>query len=189
MLRWLTLCFWAANFICLLGAHPVPTMQEPGIQFVFKGRAYQLQYKMQIGALTFGLHPNCNNACLDTLCNRLINNRHYIEIIRQDDPVHPKMGLALGFEFDEENGTYPYTPSYAVAQLKDFSWGGVEFSKRDTFNYTGLSNNVSDDLTVELDSFIHDTIYDRFSGLLLSGGGPMATVDSGSFKVKLYRQD
>lgn len=189
MLRWITLCFCAASFICLLAAFPVQPPQEAGIQFIFKGHAYQLKHKMQLGALTFGLYPNCNNACLDTLCNRLINKRRYIEIIRQDDAVHPKIGLALGFEFDEDNGTYPYTPSYAVAQLKDFSWGGVEFSKRDTFNYTGLSNAVSDDLTVELDSFVHDTIYGRFSGLLLSGAGPMAVVDSGSFKVKLYRQN
>jgi hypothetical protein len=143
---------------------------------------------MKLESQSFRQRPQCNNACLDTMSNRYIQRRHYVEIIRQDDPVKPHFGIAMGFEFDETNGEYPYTPSYAVLQLKDFGWGGVEFSRRDTSNYTGVSNNVSDDLTIQVDSFKHNTIYGRFSGLLISGAGPMSPIDSGAFQVLLYRQ-
>ena len=90
------------------------------------------------------------------------------------------------FEFDEENGDYPYTPAFAVLQLKDFGWGGVEFDTRDTCNYTGVSNAVSDDLLIEIDDYRNDTIFGRFSGLLLSGAGGMAPLDSGHFAVRVY---
>jgi len=142
---------------------------------------------MQSGARAFSQRMQCNNRCLDTLSNRYLTTKQYVEIIRQDDPIRPHWGIALGFEFDENNGDYPYSPEFAVVQLKDFGWGGVEFSRRDTSNYTGVSNAVSDDVTIEVDSFYNDTIYGRFSGLLLSGAGPMAAVDSGAFKVFLYR--
>ncbi|MCC7506943.1 MAG: hypothetical protein IT259_16680 [Saprospiraceae bacterium] len=111
-----------------------------------------------------------------------------MEIVRQDAPYNPRLGLALGFEFDEKNGEYPDTPAYAVMQLKDLGWGGVEFSTVDTLNYTGVSNNVSDDIFIEVDTFYRDTIVGRFSGLLLSGAGAMMPIDSGHFKVRLYRR-
>jgi hypothetical protein len=158
-----------------------------GIFFRFKAQDYALTHTMQLDALAFRQRPQCNNRCLDTLSNRFLVDKQYVEIIRQDASAQPHWGIALGFEFDESNGEYPYTPANAVIQLKDFGWGGVEFSRRDTSNYTGVSNNISNDISVEIDSFINDTVYGRFSGLLLSGAGPMAVVDSGEFKVRLYR--
>lgn len=128
-----------------------------------------------------------SNAKLDTLSNWYDPEKKYVEIIRQDNAVNPATGMALGFEFDETNGEFPYTPSYAVLQLKNFGWGGVEFSPRDTLNYTGVSNEVSDDLTIEILDFQNDTITGTFSGLLLSGAGPMVPVEEGRFRVMVYR--
>lgn len=125
---------------------------------------------------------------LDTLSNVYNVRQHYVEIIRQDDPYRPTLGMAMGFEFDEENGEYPYLPSRAVIQLKDFGWGGVEFSARDTSNYTGISDEVSDDITLEIEGYRNDTIFGRFSGVLLSGAGPMAPLEGGSFRVRLFRK-
>lgn len=125
---------------------------------------------------------------LDTLSNWFDAEKNYVEIIRQDNPVQPTIGVAFAFEFDEENGEYPYTPAYAVLQLKDFGWGGVEFSPRDTMNYTGVSNAISDDLSIEVLGFQNDTISGKFFGVLLSGAGTMAPLDSGSFRIRLYRK-
>jgi hypothetical protein len=170
--------------------HSIPSATTEGLYFHFKGIKYHLTEKMKSGAPVFGPHASkCNNACLDSLCNRLIVRKNYVEIIRQNHSIHPEIGLALGFEFDPSNGEYPYTPAYAVAQFKDFRWGGIEFSQQDTCNFTGLSNRVSDDLQIEVDSFARDTIFGRFSGLLLSGAGPMASIDSGFFCIRLYRQE
>ncbi len=161
---------------------------DTGVFFRFKGHDFSLHAPMQNGGGHYFPRGRLDNAQLDTLSNWFDPQRHYVEIIRQDDSVHPGLGLALGFEFDETNGDYPYTPEQAVLELKDFGWGGVAFSARDTLNYTGVSNAVSNDLTVEIDSFQRDTIYGRFSGLLLSGAGPMASLDNGRFVVRLYRR-
>jgi len=127
------------------------------------------------------------NAQLDTMSNWYSPTRRYVEIIRQDHPVLPHFGIALGFEFNGENAEFPYTPAHARLQFKDFSWGGVEFSPVDSCNFTGVSNEVSDDLTIVVDGYRNDTIFGRFSGLLLSSAGPMAQVDSGYFRVLVYR--
>lgn len=127
-------------------------------------------------------------AALDTASNYYDSRRGYVEIIRQDSPVDPHCGIALGFEFDEANGDYPYTPAFAVVQFKDFTWGSVEFSATDTLNYTGVSDSVSDDVTIEVLSWRQDTITGRFSGLLLNGAGDLAPLDSGYFKVRLRRK-
>ncbi len=160
---------------------------ESGLFFRFKNHDFSLRSPLRSSASRYYPRGRLNDARLDTLSNWFDPRRHYVEIIRQDDPVQPGLGLALGFEFDESNGDYPYTPAHAVLELKDFGWGGVAFGPRDTLNYTGVSNAVSDDLTVEIDSFQRDTIYGRFSGLLLSGGGQMATLENGRFVVRLYR--
>lgn len=128
-----------------------------------------------------------SNAQLDTMSNWYSPSRRYVEIIRQDHPVHPRFGIALGFEFDAENATYPYRPENARLQFKDFTWGGVEFSPVDSCNFTGVKNEVSDDLTIQVEGYENDTIFGRFSGLLLSAAGPMAQLDSGVFRVFLYR--
>lgn len=188
--RLILICF----AITLFGAGWVGLPDPPGagddswVRFTFKGESYNLMHKMKLEAQAFRQRPQCNNACLDTMSNRYMLRKKYVEIIRQDDPLKPHLGIAFGFEFDETNGEFPYTPAYAVMQLKNFGWGGVEFSQRDTSNFTGVSNNVSDDLTIQVDSFINNRIYGRFSGLLISGAGPMAGIDSGAFQVLLYRQ-
>ena len=171
---------------CLLfsAGHP----PDAGVFFRFKNHDFSLRAPMQNSGGHYFPRGRLDNARLDTLSNWFDPQRHYVEIIRQDDALHPGVGLALGFEFDETNGEYPYSPEQAVLELKDFGWGGVAFSVHDTLNYTGVSNAVSDDLTVEIDSFRRDTIYGRFSGLLLSGAGPMAAIENGRFKIGLYRK-
>jgi hypothetical protein len=163
------------------------TALQNGLQFRFKRTVFTLEYPM--GSPKKGFVPKgvLKTAQLDTMSNWYNNDGNYMEIIRQDDPVRPGIGVALGFEFDEDNGEYPYTPAYAVLQLKDFGWGGVEFGPRDTSNYTGISNNVSDDLQIEIDNFRNDTIFGRFSGVLVSGAGPMTPIEHGHFAVKVYR--
>lgn len=158
-----------------------------GVYFSFKNRSIALTAGMQAGKGGYFPRGRFDNAKLDTLSNWYDPAAHYVEIIRQDDPLRPTVGLAMGFEFDEANGEYPYSPSRAVVQLKDFGWGGVEFSTRDTMNYTGVSDSVSDDLVLEIDGFENDTIWGRFSGLLVSGAGPMAGIDEGRFRVRVYR--
>ncbi len=144
---------------------------------------------MHTGAGTrYLLRGERENRRLDTLSNWFDSEKNYVEVVRQDDPLQPQLGVALGFEFDEENGDYPYTPSQAIMQLKDFGWGGLEFSRSDTMNYTGVSNNISDDLVIEIDGFQNDTIWGRFSGLLLSGAGPMAQIENGTFRIKLFQK-
>ncbi len=159
----------------------------PGIYLRFKQREMLLLHPMRRGPGGYLPRNNFNNAKLDTLSNWFDPEKKYVEIIRQDNPVQPTIGMALGFEFDEENGDFPYTPAYATLQLKNFAWGGVEFSPRDTLNYTGVSNDVSNDINIEITGFRNDTITGTFSGLLLSGAGPMAPVEDGHFRVKVYR--
>ncbi|MEO6759469.1 MAG: hypothetical protein ABIO24_08435 [Saprospiraceae bacterium] len=170
---------------CLHFFYPPPT--DAGVFFRFKNHDFSLRSPLGSSSSRYFPRSRQNAAQLDTASNWFNPQQHYVEIIRQDDPLQPGFGLALGFEFDENNGEYPYTPARAVLELKDFGWGGVAFSPRDSLNYSGISNAVSNDLTVEIDSYARDTICGRFSGLLLSGGGPMAMVENGRFKVRLYR--
>jgi hypothetical protein len=165
-----------------------PAADPPeGIHCTFKNRPITLTARMQGGKGAYFPRGHYDNAKLDTLSNWFDPTADYVEIIRQDDPLQPSVGIALGFEFDEDNGEYPYTPARAVLQLKDFGWGGVEFSVRDTMNYTGVSNDVSEDLMVEVDGFQNDTIWGRFSGVLVSGAGSMAGIEEGRFRVRVYR--
>jgi hypothetical protein len=161
--------------------------ESMGIFFRFKNRDFHLDHPMRRSDAAFAPRSGLSNLALDTLSNRFDPENNRVEIIRQDHSTRPTIGLALAFEFDEDNGEYPYTPAYAALQIKDFGWGGVEFSRRDTMNYTGISNHVSDDFSIEILDFQGDTITGRFSGLLLSGAGPMASVDNGQFRVRLYR--
>ncbi len=172
----------------LAGAWPRPDDPPDGVYLVFKNRELLLKHPMRRSSGNFLPRGNFSDRKLDTLSNWFDAEKNYVEIIRQDDPAHPSMGVAFAFEFDEENGEYPYTPAFAAIQLKDFGWGGVEFSPRDTLNYTGVSNAVSDDLTIEVLGYRNDTITGVFSGLLLSGAGPMTPVERGTFKVRLYRK-
>jgi hypothetical protein len=186
LFRTVVICiFGGLALACLLGLRTGGP--EVGVHIQFKGRQMALTSGMRAGQTAYFPHSHRNNAELDTLSNWYDPVAGYVEIIRQDDPVSPTIGVALGFEFDAENGEYPYTPAHAVLQLKDFGWGGVEFSLRDTLNYTGISNSVSDDLQVEVEGFRNDTIWGRFSGLLVSGSGGMATVEGGSFRALVYR--
>ena len=165
-----------------------PSQSADGISCRFKQQTLTLTAGLRKNNPGFGQRRGLTNAELDTLSNWFSPSLNYVEIIRQDDPIHPRIGIALGFEFDEKNGEYPYTPAHAKIQVKDFRWGGVEFSALDTLNFTGVSNEVSDDLSIEVDGYRNDTIYGRFSGLLLSGAGPMAAIDSGYFRVCVYRK-
>jgi hypothetical protein len=159
-----------------------------GMSFSFKGKKHILQHRMQKFDNPYYPRAGYSNAQLDTMSNSFDPEKGYVEIIRQDDPVSPALGLALGFEFDETNGEYPYTPARAIMQLKDFGWGGVEFSRRDTLNYTGVSNDVSEDIQIEVDGFARDTVWGRFSGVLVSGAGVMTTIENGYFRVRVHRK-
>lgn len=168
---------------------PAAVPVEEGLCCVFRGQPVKLQYQMQRQRRPTSHRVGLSNRQLDTLSNYYSPARQYIEIVRQDDPLRPRYGIALGFEFHDSITTFPYSPSRARLQFKDFAWGGVEFSQRDSFNFTGVTNDVSDDLTVRVDAFYGDTMVGRFSGLLLSGAGPMAQIDSGYFRVMLYRRE
>lgn len=174
--------------VCLFTAGFLPTDPPDGIYLHFKQRKMLLLHPMRNGKVNYLPRGRFSDRKLDTLSNWFDTTKNHVEIIRQDHPVRPTIGVALVFEFDEENGEYPYTPAYAVLQLKDFGWGGVEFDTQDTMNYTGVSNAVSNDLTVEILDFQNDTLTGKFSGVLLSGAGTMAPLDSGSFKIKVYRK-
>jgi hypothetical protein len=174
------------------GRYTLPTagVVDPaeGVSFRFKDHFYVLSARMQVGQGVMAQRGGLTNADLDTLSNWYNTRRQYVEIVRQDNALKPRTGIALGFEFDEHNGEYPYTPAHAVLQVKNFSWGGIEFSGIDTLNYTGISNHISDDFSIEINGFANDTIYGHFSGLLLSGGGAMASIEEGYFRVRVYRK-
>ena len=174
-------------FFVLFSGTPDAT-DPPGVYLRFKGREMILAHPMRRGVGNYLPRGDFSDKKLDTLSNWFDPERNYVEIVRQDNPSRPSVGIALGFEFDESNGEYPYTPAYGSLQLKDFGWGGVEFSPRDTLNYTGVSNEISNDLSIEILSFNKDTITGRFSGLLLSGAGPMAPLEDGRFRVRVYRK-
>jgi hypothetical protein len=157
--------------------------EEPALSFKFKGKTIDLVYLASQNTIQKDVHLYSN----DTMSNLFFEDRNYIEIIRQSDSTQPRFGIALGFEFEEENGEYPYTPSRSVVQFKDFAYGGVPFENRDTCNYTGVSNEVSNDITIEIDAFENDTITGRFSGLLINGAGKMAAIEEGKFKIHLIR--
>lgn len=175
----------AALMICLTATSSI--YWQSGISCTFKDRTLLLSHPMQPSSDIMRQKGRRAIEQLDTLSNWFSPSKKYVEIVRQDHPSRPTLGIAIGFEFDEENGDYPYTPAHAVLQLKDFGWGGVEFSHRDTLNYTGISDEVSDDLHIEIDAYQNDTIFGRFSGLLLSGAGPMGSIEKGRFAIKLYR--
>lgn len=178
-------CLWA-------GGHYRPVPKGPlsacgGLHFSARGQYLSLLHPLGRDPQAPAYAARTSRARLDTLSNWYSPVRRYVEIIRQDHPIQPLYGLALGFEFHESADSFPYRPAYARAHFKDFSWGGVEFSQLDSFNYTGVTNEVSHDLTVRVLSFQNDTIKGVFSGLLLSGAGPMLHVDSGQFCVLLRR--
>jgi hypothetical protein len=156
---------------------------ETILTFKFKGKKIKLEYLASQNTIPTDLHPYSK----DTMSNLFFEDRNYVEIIRQSDPTQPRFGIAIGFEFEEANGEYPYTPAKSVVQFKDFAYGGVQFENRDTCNYTGVSNEVSNDITIEIDAFENDTITGRFSGLLINGAGKMAAMEEGKFKIHLIR--
>jgi len=160
---------------------------QEGIRLKFKNQSLTFIHPMRTDKRPSAGRSVLTNAQLDTLSNWHSPSRRYVEIIRQDHPVRPHFGIAIGFEFDAEILEFPYRPESARLQFKDFSWGGVEFSPVDSCNFTGMNNDVSDDLTIEVDGFQNDTIFGRFSGLLLSAAGSMAQLDSGYFRVLVYR--
>lgn len=180
------LVFLLLAILCRAGSPP--SDPPAGVYFRFKQRDMLLVHPMRKGKSNYLPRGNFSDKKLDTLSNWYDVQNNYVEIIRQDAPARPSIGVAFGFEFDEENGEYPYTPAFAVFQLKDFGWGGVEFSDRDTLNYTGVSNAVSDDVSIEVLGYQNDTITGRFSGVLLSGAGTMTTIEKGSFRVRLHRK-
>jgi hypothetical protein len=169
-------------------ATPYHATSRQGVGFSFRGQTYHLAHPMRLSPRVLFQRGGLTNSQLDTASHCYHVAQHYAELVRQDDPTAPRVGLALGFEFDPTQGEFPYTPARAVVQLKDFRWGGIEFGINDTLNFTGVSDEVSDDLLVEIDGYERDTIFGRFSGLLLNGAGSMAAIDSGWFRVRVYRR-
>jgi hypothetical protein len=118
----------------------------------------------------------------------IIEDKAWVQIIRQNDKWNPTQGIAIGFEFDPTIDTFPYLSAKAAIQFKDFKYGGQHFSKKDTANYSGLFNDYNAEIRVEILDFQSDTIVGKFSGVLLSGSGKMAHLDDGNFRIRLYRQ-
>ncbi len=191
LLRYLSLSVILVLFSPFVAKIPnagCPSPLQAGIQFKFKNQKFVLIYPMQRERQPYRRSQiRQTNARLDTLSNWLNLSQNYVEIIRQDDPLKPHFGIALGFEFDPQTDSFPFFPASAKLQFKDFGWGGVEFSPRDSSNFTGVLNAVSDDMTIQVDGFQNDTIFGRFNGVLLSAAGPMAPIDSGYFRAFVYR--
>jgi hypothetical protein len=166
----------------------MPIEGDHGLGFVFKQREWHFVHKLHLTKGKIAQRGGMSQAQLDTASHHFDTNRHYVEIVRQDHATTPQLGIAMGFEFDPEQGDFPYTPAYSVLQLKDFRWGGVEFDINDTLNFTGVTNDVSDDLQVTIEGFDNDTIWGEFSGVLLNGAGQMASIERGWFRVRLYRK-
>ena len=166
----------------------VPASPPCCVSFYFKKNTYQLSSPRKAGAGGQRLPQGASRDEIQAASNVYYETDGYVEIIRQDHPYEPRFGIALGFAFDVDTDTFPFYPNYAVLQLKDFTWGGVDFSRDDTLNFTGVTNDVSNDLAIEVTSFQNDTISGHFSGLLLSGGDRMEPIDSGFFRVKLIRR-
>lgn len=162
---------------------------KAGVSFYFKGEKRAFNATVRSTKNGFSQRGGLSRNYLDTIASCLYTTSGFVEILRQDHPFEPTQGIALGFEFDENTPVYPYLPVKGTIQLRNYTWGGVEFSANDSLNFTGLTNTVSDDVFFEIQSFRNDTIEGRFSGLLLSGSGHMAQLDSGYFKVRLYRKN
>ncbi len=177
---------WFLTRATLLSDNSTPPLCSNGLSFKIRDQEIHLTHPL-------GQAPNAPSysriprSRLDTLSHWYSPARRYVEIIRQDHPTQPQYGLALGFEFHEETDTFPYKPAYARIHFKDFSWGGPEFSAADSFNYTGVTNEISHDLTIRITAFHNDTIEGFFSGVLLSGAGPMLFLDDGFFCVQVRR--
>ncbi|MBL7798385.1 MAG: hypothetical protein JNJ90_17955 [Saprospiraceae bacterium] len=185
--RFLRRCMNPISGFLIFCAFSGINLPSDGIHINFKGQELGLVHPVRRDNRIASRRAAPTNAQLDTMSNWYSASRRYVEIIRQDHPLQPHYGIALGFEFDAENAEFPYRPENARLQFKDFSWGGVEFSPVDSCNFTGVNNEVSDDLTILVDGYENDTIFGRFSGLLLSAAGPMAQLDSGVFRVFVYR--
>jgi hypothetical protein len=162
---------------------------KTNVSFYFKGKKCEFSATMRKTKNGFTQRGGLSRNYLDTIASCFYVTSGFVEILRQDHPFEPTQGIALGFEFDENTPEYPYFPVKGTIQLRNYTWGGVEFSANDSLNYTGLTNAVSDDVFFEIQSFRNDTIEGRFSGLLLSGSGDMGQLDSGYFKVRLYRKN
>jgi len=170
--------------VALSGAEQDPA---DGIRFHFRGTDYLLDARIRLAQREFFPRTRPSRARLDTLCNWYSPARKYVEIIRQDNARLPRYGIALGFEFNPEPETeYPYFPEYAVIQFKDFTWGGTEFGITDSLNFTGVYNEVSEDVWIEVDGYVNDTIYGTFSGVLINGAGGMEPLEDGRFRVRVY---
>lgn len=176
------------SFLTINSKTPDPLPERQGVVFFWKGKQYHLKAPLKLEKTLVYQRGGLSAAELALTANCYYSDRQYVEIVRQDAAVQPRLGIAIGFEFDESNGEYPYTPAEAVLQIKDFSWGGVEFATLDTFNYTGVSNAVSNDFSLEILSWEQDTITGTFSGLLLNGAGDQAAIDNGYFKIGLKRR-
>lgn len=164
-----------------------PNPEPCDVSFVFKKREYAFAYPiLPRHSGPFWPHVSANHSRLDTMSNYYDEDRSYVEIIRQDDAERPRMGLALGFEFEHKYAEYPYEPAHAVIQFKSYQWGGLEFSPADTFNYTGVNNAVSADIKVLVDGFRNDTLWGRFSGALIDGAGHLEELAEGRFCAKVY---
>lgn len=145
-------------FLGFIGWYSGPVQPPVGVQFTFKNATVTLTEKMALDTTRFRTRGEGPSFRFDTMSNVYFPDKQYVEFVRQDQSMQPRLGLAMGFEFDEKNGDYPYTPAHAVMQLKDFGYGGVEFSQRDTSNFTGVSDSVSDDISIEIEGFKNDTI-------------------------------
>ncbi len=174
-------------FLWAAGSAPIETPLCDGIHFRANSRWFHLSYPAMRGGDKAPFGKSVRLMRWDTMSNWFSPSRGYVEIIRQDHPTNPLYGLALGFEFHDSIHIFPHAPTYVRAHFKDFSWGGKEFSRADSFNYTGLNNDVSNDLSLRVTDFHNDTIRGVFSAVLISGAGPMLHIDSGYFCVLLRR--
>lgn len=120
--------------------------------------------------------------------NAYFEDQNWVQIVRQDDFWNPTKGIGIGFSLHDELDSLPYRPDRVAMQFKDFLYGGQHFSQKDTANFSGIFNDINGDLKLEITEFENDTISGTFSGVLLSGSGKMAHLESGKFRIGLHRR-
>ena len=168
-----------------------PVSDTSGISFQFKGKTIQLNERSYPDIEKVGVKGIASSSLerYDTSCNVFFEAENYVEIIRQDDKTQPSFGIAIGFEFSPGLDTLPYEIDQGVMQLKDFKFGGLQFSAQDSFNHTGVVNEFSQDFILIVTAFEKDTIEGTFKGVLLNGAGGLSHIENGQFRVGLMRKN
>lgn len=184
--------FLLALALCLFPSATPPLLvtddQVEHLSFHLNRQPYHLNEKITPRPLEPSDDPEALAVEAEEESNLWLEDQDWVQIIRQDHRWNPTVGIGIGFSFSADIDTFPYQPEKVSIQFKDFTFGGTHFSKRDANNFSGVYNNISADIKLEVLSIENDTIEGVFSGVLISGSGKMAHLEEGSFRVGLVRK-